>query len=472
MDPTSLDLKDTLKGLFAKKFSCVELIKAYLLRIKKYNPKINAFVTVNRENALTQAKEVDRLLSRGVSKPLLGIPIALKDNWLTKGLRTTATSKVLDNYIPQYDATSTSRLKKAGAVIMGKLNMDAWGHGSSGEHSDYGNTLNPWDYSRVPGGSSSGAGAAVTADMCLVGTGTDTGGSIRQPAANCNVVGIKPTYGRVSRYGIIAMGSTLDTIGHLTKTVWDNAKVLSVTAGFDPMDATSGKYPVTSYERELDGKIKGIKIGVPKEYFTEGVNKQVRDLCVKTLKTLEKMGVSLINISLPHTKYTYPVYSVICSSEISSNLGRYDGIRYGQERKMFGDEAKRRIMIGTHSLSAGYASKYYRQALKGRTLIISDFIEAYRKVDVVACPVWPFPPFKFEERSIDPLQMYLGDVFTVTANLTGNPSLSVPVGFASGKLPVGMQIMGPNFREDLLYRIGYAYEQETKWYLEKPKLHL
>lgn len=470
MELTALTLQQALLGLEKKEFSSLELTQACLKRIKKYNPKINCFLTIDEKKAIEQAKECDKLLAKGVRKPLLGIPIGLKDNWVTKNLRTTAASKVLDNFIPQYDATAVMRLKVAGTIIIGKTNLDAWGHGSSGEHSDYGNTLNPWDFSRVPGGSSSGSGAAVVADLCFAGTGTDTGGSIRQPAANCNVVGIKPTYGRVSRYGIIAMASSTDSIGHLTKTVGDNARVLSVTAGYDPLDATSGKAEVPKYQELLKEKTNGVKIGVPKEYFTEGVDEDIKRLCWSALHILEKLGYKLMEISLPYTKYAYPIYGVICSSEISSNLARYDGVRYGLERTRLADEAKRRIMIGTHSLSAGYTDKYYHQALKGRTLVIKDFEEAYKVVDTIACPVWPMTPFKFAERSIDPLKMYLADVFTAPVNVTGNPSLSIPVGFAPGNLPVGMQIIGPNFREDLLYQLGFAYEQETQWYKIKPKI--
>jgi aspartyl-tRNA(Asn)/glutamyl-tRNA(Gln) amidotransferase subunit A len=470
MDVTHLTLRKALKGLEEKKFSSFELTRAYLERIEKYNPVLNAFITVRGEEALREAKRADKLMAQGVRKPLLGIPIGLKDNWVTKGVRTTAAEKVLDNYIPQYDATAVVRLKEAGAVIIGKLNLDAWGHGSSGEHSAYGNILNPWSYEHVPGGSSSGSGAAVAADLCLAATGTDTGGSIRQPAANCNLVGLKPTYGRVSRYGIIAMASSTDTVGHLAKTVWDSARFLHVTAGRDPLDATSAPEDVPDYEEKLDGEIGGMRIGVPKEYFTEGVEETVKKLCSEALKVLEGRGAELVEISLPHTKYAYAVYVVIQTSEVSSNLLRYDGRRYGQGREKFGEEAKRRIMIGTHSLSAGYHDRYYRQALKGRTLIRQDFDRAYEKVDVIACPVWPFPPFKFGERVQDPLQMYLSDVFTVTANLSGNPSLSVPVGFTGAELPVGMQFIGPNYREDLIHQVGFAYEQETEFYKKKPPL--
>lgn len=470
MDVASFTIQEALAALAKKAFSSVELTRSFLGRIKKFDKKLNSFLKVDEEGALKQAERSDKLREQGEIRPLLGIPIGIKDNWLTKGLRTTAASKVLDTYIPQYDATAVSKLREAGAVILGKTNLDAWGHGSSGEHSDYGNTHNPWDYARVPGGSSSGSGAAVAARFCLAGFGTDTGGSIRQPGANCNVVGLKPTYGRVSRYGIIAMASSTDSIGHLTKTVWDSARVLSVTAGHDPFDATSGNVSVPDYGKLLDGKAKGINIGVPKEYFGEGVDPQVKKLCEEALQTLKKRGCQLVPITLPHTKYAYPIYSVIQSSEVSSNLGRYDGIRYGNGRKAFSEEAKRRIMIGTHSLSSGYSDQYYHQALKGRTLLIRDFLDAYEKVDVVACPVWPMAPFKFGEKTLDPLQMYLADVFTVTANLTGNPSLAVPVGFTKQKLPVGMQIIGPNFREDLIFRVAFAYEQERPWYKETPNL--
>ncbi len=470
MNLTTITLKEALEGLENKKFSSVELVSTHLARIKKYNPVVNAFITIDEEGALKKAKNADELIAKKIKKPLLGIPIGLKDNWLTKGLKTTAASKVLGNYIPQYDATATLKLKDAGAIIIGKTNMDAWGHGSSGEHSDYGSSLNPWDTTRVTGGSSSGSGAAVGSDMIFVGTGTDTGGSIRQPAGFCNLVGLKPTYGRVSRYGIIAMASSTDSIGHLTKTVWDNAKVLSITAGLDPLDATTGNVPVSSYEKMLPGNISNIKVGVPKEYFDDGTDQVVSDICRKALKVLEKLGCTLVDISLPHTKYAYPVYAVIQTSEVSSNLLRYDGIRYGFDRSKFGDEAKRRIMMGTHSLSAGYADQYYHQALKGRTLIIQDFAEAYKKVDIIACPVWPFPPFKLEERSIDPLKMYLSDVFTAPANVTGNPSLAIPAGFTTNNLPVEFQLIGPNYSEQLIYHVAYAYEQETKWYTFKPKL--
>ncbi len=472
MDLVSLTLQEALQGMREKKFSSVELTQACLTRIRAYNPTINAFITLVEDEALKIAKVCDARMASGEVAPLLGIPVGLKDNWSARGIKTAAASKVLDTYIAPYDAVATRRLRDAGAVIVGKNNMDAWGHGSSGEHSDYGNTHNPWDITRGPGGSSSGSGAAVACDMVYMATGTDTGGSIRQPAAYCNVVGLKPTYGRVPRYGIIMMGSSFDSIGHLTKTVWDNAYVLSVTAGYDRHDATSSPSPVLDWASLLSGNpVSGMRIGVPEEYFVDAVDDQVKELSRTALAVLEKAGAKLVPISLSLTQYTYAVYAVLQTSEVSSNLSRYDGIRYGLPRSVMGDEGKRRIMMGTHSLSSGYADRYYRHALRARKLVIEEFKRAYESVDVIACPVWPFPPFKLGERSIDPLKMYLSDVFTAPANVSGNPSLSVPMGFTKEQLPVGIQFMAPNFREDLMYRVAYRYEQETKWYTHKPDLH-
>lgn len=466
MELCDLTIKEAHEGLKEKRFSSRELTLSCLKRIDKFEDKLNAFITVTPELALKQADEADKIIS---DQPLWGIPIAIKDNFCTKGIRTTAASKVLDNFISPYDATAVKRLKDAGAIIIGKCNLDAWGHGSSGEHSAYGSTLNPWDVSRVPGGSSSGSGAAVASGFCLAATGTDTGGSIRQPAAYCSVVGLKPTYGRVSRYGIIAMASSTDSIGHLTKTIWDSAAILSVTAGSDPKDATTPDIPVPHYEKNLGKLKKGLKIGIPKEYFLEGLDKRMGDAIMEALKVLESRGCQLVDISLPHTEYAYPIYAIINTAEISSNLARYDGLRFGLERKNFADEAKRRIMLGTYALSAGYYEAYYLKAMKGRTLLIKDFEEAFRKVDVVVCPVWPFLQFKFGEREKDPLKMYLSDVYTVTANLTGHPALALPVGFVEN-LPVGMQLIGPQFSEDLLFKVGYAYEQAAEFYKRRPPL--
>jgi len=469
MDIKTLTITQAKKDLKAKKYSSVELTRAYLERIKHVDKQLNAFITVTEDEALHMAEEADKKLTKGNNASLLGIPVAMKDMYLTKGTKTTAASKVLENFIPQYDATSVKKLKEAGVVILGKLNCDAWAHGSSGENSDFGPTKNPFNSDYVPGGSSSGSAVSVAADMTLFATGTDTGGSIRQPASFCNVVGLKPTYGRVSRFGIVAMASSLDSVGHITKTVEDNALVLNITAGQDNNDGTTPDVKVKDYTKNLKTGVKGLKIGVPKEYFIQGINPKIKELTENALKTLEKQGAQLVEISLPHTKYAVAVYYIIMPSEVSSNLARYDGIRYGRDRSTFGSEAKRRIMLGTFALSAGYYDAYYNKAMQVRTLLRKDFEKAFEKVDVMITPVSPTPPFKLEEKTNDPLAMYLSDIFTVTLNLTGNPGLSVPIGFVDG-LPAGMQIIGPHFSEDLLYRVGYAYEKENPLYLKKPNL--
>lgn len=472
MKLNELTIKEAREGLKAKRFSSVELVTACLERIKKLNPQLNAYLTVCKEEALDAAKKADKLASQDVTletKSLLGIPIALKDLFLTKGVRTTASSKVLENYIPQYDATVTKKLKDAGAVILGKLNCDAWAHGSSGENSDFGPVKNPWNTEYVPGGSSSGSAVAVSTDLCIASTGTDTGGSIRLPASFCNIVGLKPTYGRVSRYGIVAMASSLDSIGHFTKTVEDNALFLNVTAEQDNMDATTSSANVPDYTQDITKGVKGIRIGIPKEYFVEGMDLNIKDLVKKALKVLEQQGAELVDISLLHTEYAIACYYIIQPSEVSSNLARYDGIRFGNDRSYFESEAKRRIMLGTYALSAGYYEAYYKKAMQVRTLIKKDYEEAFKKVDVIITPVSPSLPWKLGEKVDDPLKMYLSDIFTVTANLAGVPGLSVPIGFSDG-LPVGMQIICPQFSEELLYQVGYAYEKETEWYKKKPNI--
>ena len=469
MKLNELTITEAREGLKTKKFSSLELTQACLDRIKQVEPAINAFVTVCEEESLEQAKHSDKLLAQGDNKPLLGIPVGLKDLFSTKGVKTTAASKVLEDYIPPYDATVVAKLKEAGAVIVGKLNHDAWGHGASGENSDFGPTKNPWNDQYVPGGSSSGSGAAVATDMCLAATGTDTGGSSRLPASFCNVVGLKPTYGRVSRYGIIAMASSLDSIGHLTKTVEDSALFLNITAGRDPLDATTTPKTVPDYTKNLYQSVKGTRIGVPKEYFIKGLDKQVENVTKETIKVLETLGAEITEVSLPHTEYANACYYIVQPSEVSSNLARYDGIRFGNDRPSFGDEAKRRIMLGTFTLSAGYYEAYYKKSMQVRTLIKKDFDDAFEKVDIIVTPVSPTPPWKLGEKVDDPLKMYLSDIFTVTANLAGIPGLSVPIGFVNG-LPVGMQILGPQFSEEQLFQIGHAYEQETEWHKRKPSL--
>jgi aspartyl-tRNA(Asn)/glutamyl-tRNA(Gln) amidotransferase subunit A len=477
MDLSTLTLTSALTSLANKEFSAVELTNAYLERIEKLNPTLNAFLTVTKDEALKQAGKADEQRAQGKELPLLGIPVALKDLFVTEGIRTTAASKVLDEYIGQYDGTVVKKLKEAGAVIIGKTNCDAWAHGSSGENSDYPATKNPYNREYVPGGSSSGSPVSVVSDMALAATGTDTGGSIRLPASFTNTVGLKPTYGRVSRYGVIAMASSLDSIGHFTKTVEDNARFLAVTAGQDTMDATTPHKDVPDYLSFLSKGVKGLRIGVPKEYFMEGLDPKVEQITRDALKKLEEQGAELIEISLPHTEYAIAVYYIVQTAEVSSNLGRYDGIRFGNNRSSFGDEAKRRIMLGTYVLSAGYYDAYYKKAMQVRTLIKQDFEAAFQKVDVIIAPSSPTPPWKFGAKMDDPLQMYLSDVFTVTGNLAGIPGLSVPAGFVdptdgSGqvRLPVGIQIFAPHFREELLYQVGQTYENLNPVWKEKPNL--
>lgn len=470
MDICSLTIRQAKEALDRKKFSAIELVEECLKNIITYDGVLKALLTVDAEGARQEASAADRLRAQGESKPLLGIPFVLKDLYTTKGLRTTAGSKIIDNYAPPFDASVVVRLKNAGAVILGKANQDAWGHGSSGENSDYFPTKNPYDTSRVPGGSSSGSAVAVASGMCLAATGTDTGSSVRLPASFCNLVGIKPTYGRVSRYGIIAMASSFDTIGHMTKTVWDNALVYEITAGKDTLDASSVDRAVPCYTRALGGTIRGMKIGLPKEYFdAKGIDPSVLTATKDAIKTFETLGATVVEVSLPHTDAAMACYYILVPSEISSNLSRYDGVRYGHWREAFGEEAKRRIMTGTHALSSGYYDAYYKRAAKVRTLIKNDFDEAFQHVDAILAPVSPTPAFKIGEKTQDPLTMYLSDIFVCPANIAGIPALSVPCGFVDG-LPVGLQLIGPQFAEERLYQVGYAYEQEAPWYKTKPDL--
>lgn len=466
MNLANLTLKKAVAGLNQGEFSSEELTNAYLNRIKKYNPGLNAFIHLN-PHALKEAKNSDQLRIKGVKKSLLGIPIALKDNFLIKGLRNTAASLVLDKYIAHYDSTVAKKFKESGAIIIGKTNLDAWGHGSSGEHTAYGITHNPYAYDRVTGGSSSGSGAAVAADLCLLGTGSDTGGSNRQPGSYCNVVGVKPTYGRVSRYGVIAMASSTDSMGPLSKTVWSTAKFLSVMAGHDPLDATTSKLPVPTYHHQLKTS-KKFTIGLIKEFF-EGLDNKFISTIETALKKLEKKGHKLKQVSIPSVKFAYPMYCLTVFAEIASNLARFDGIRYGNGRDKFANEPKRRIMIGTHSASAGYADRYYKKAMRARELLTYDFIKAFKSVDVLSGPVFPFPPFKHGERETSPLKMYLSDVLTVPANLTGNPAISVPIEFVNN-LPNGLQFICKHFDEQTMFQLAYQVEQEYQMFKVRPKL--
>lgn len=477
MKLNELTITEAREGLKNKEFNAVELTTACLKRIEQVDKKINAFVTVAKEKALEQAKKADNALaSQGETwraNPLLGIPIAVKDNFNTRGIRTTAGSRVLEDYIPPFDATVVKKLKDAGAVIIGKTNLDAWAHGSSGENSDFGPTKNPWNIEYVPGGSSSGSASAVASDMCLAATGTDTGGSVRTPASFCNLVGLKPTYGRVSRYGIIAMASSLDSIGHLTRTVEDSALLLNSTAGNDSLDATSSRAKVPNYTMNIAKGITGLRIGVLKQFFNKGIDAESARLYKNAADTLRDLGADIVDCVSFFSDYAISCYYIIQPSEVSSNLARYDGIRYGSARKNFGDEAKRRIMLGTYTLSAGYYDAYYKKAMQVRTIIKNDFenhIMKRLKLDAIVSPVSPTPPWKLGEKIDDPLKMYLSDIFTVPANLAGIPGLSVPVGFTNTGLPVGMQIMGLQFSEETLFQIGHAYEQATEWYKRKPKI--
>lgn len=469
-DLNKLTLKEAIQGLREKKFSSVEITKACLERIKSLNPKINAFLTVCEEEALEEAKHADTLASQGQALQLLGVPFSMKDVYSTKGIKTTAGSKVLENYIPPYNATVYQKLLDAGAVLLGKTNCDAWGHGASTENSDFGVVKNPWNLEYVAGGSSGGSGASLAADMTIFEIGEDTGGSIRMPSSFCSTVGLKVTYGRVSRYGAIAYASSLDSMGPMGKSVEDVTLLLSIIAGNDKKDATSSPKPVSDYAAGLKKSIKGLKIGLPKEFYEKGLDGEVKEIVEKAIKVLKEQGAEIVDISIPSTEYGIATYYIIAPSETSSNLARYDGIRFGNDRSLFGDEAKRRIMLGTYALSSGYYDEYYLKAQKIRTLVKRDFEKAFTQCDVILGPVSPTPPFKIGEKADDPLSMYLVDVYNVLVNLAGVPSLALPCGFSKNNLPIGMQIIGPQFSESLILNVGYQYEQNTNWRKEKPKL--
>lgn len=463
MKLNELTIKDTLSGLKAKKFSSVEITTALLARIKEVEPKINAYVTVTEKEALDQAKHADAELAAGNNSPLLGVPLAIKDNFSTKGVRTTASSKVLDEYIPPFDSTVVSKLKDAGAVMLGKANMDAWAHGSSTETSDYGATKNPWDTSRMPGGSSGGSAAAVAAQECIAAIGSETAGSIRQPASWCGVVGLKPTYGRVSRYGVIAMASSLDSPGPITKTVEDAALILQVLAGHDSMDATTSPLKVPDYLKDLNKDISGMTIGVSDDYF-EGVDEEVKAAVEESYKIYEKLGAKIKKIKLFDPRYAIAVYTVLQRAEVSSNLARMDGIRFGHDRTFFGDEAKRRIMLGTYTLSAGYYDAYYKKAQKVRTLIIEDFKKAFKDVDLILTPTNPVAALKLGASADNPMFGEKADVLVEPSSIAGLPGINVNAGFTKSNLPIGMQLIGPQFSEELILNAAQKYEQETEWH--------
>ncbi len=480
----TLTIQQAREGLRARQFSSVEITRVFLTRIHELNPTLNAYITVNDDEALAQALAADARMARGDDTPLLGVPIAIKDVLSTRGLRTTAGSRILENYVPTWDATSIKRLRDAGAVFLGKTNLDEFAMGSSTENSGYGVTRNPWDQTRVPGGSSGGSAAAVAADLCCAALGTDTGGSVRQPAALCGITGLKDTYGRVSRNGLIAYGSSLDTVGVLAKTARDAAIVLSVIAGCDPLDSTSVDTPVADYPAALNGSIAGLRIGVPREYFIDGMQAEVTSAVRAGIEQLRQMGATIKEISLPSTHVALPVYYLIAPAEASANLARFDGVRYGlrvpgndlidtygkTRGAGFGAEVKRRIMLGTYALSAGYYDAYYIRAQKVRTLIKQEFERAFDEVDIIASPVTPTTAFKIGEKVDDPIQMYLADVFTLPCNLAGICGISIPCGFDAANLPIGLQLMGKAFDEINLLRIADAYQNETSWHMRKPVL--
>ncbi|MCL6449527.1 MAG: Asp-tRNA(Asn)/Glu-tRNA(Gln) amidotransferase subunit GatA [Armatimonadetes bacterium] len=479
---TAHELHDLLVD---RQITAEELCRAFFERIDAVEDKLKAFVTITRENALARAKEIDRQIAAGGQiAPLAGIPVAVKDNLCTEGVRTTCSSKILYNFIPPYSATVITRLNQAGAVILGKTNLDEFAMGSSTENSGFFPTHNPWDLERVPGGSSGGSAVAVAAGEAAVALGSDTGGSIRQPAAFCGIVGLKPTYGAVSRFGLMAFASSLDQIGPLTRDVTDAALVMNVIAGHDPLDSTSAPGPVPDYTAYLQNGIKGLKIGVPKEYMGEGISPAVKQVVAEALAALADLGAQIEETSLPHSEYALPAYYLIAPAEASSNLARYDGVRYGyraeggtdvvdmfmKTRSLgFGPEVKRRIMLGTYALSAGYYDAYYLKALKVRTLIKQDFDRAFASYDVLLSPTTPSPAFRQGEKVADPLQMYMSDICTLAINLAGLPGISIPAGFADG-LPVGMQLIGKPFDEGTLLRVAYTFEQNTEHHKARPKI--
>jgi len=481
-----LTIYEAGKLLQKKEISSQELTRSVLDRIFALEERVGSYITIAEEKALEQAKQADARIAKGEITPLTGIPIAVKDLICTQGIRTTCASKILEDFVPPYDATVIRKLKEAGAVILGKLNMDEFAMGSSTEYSAFKITHNPWDLSRTPGGSSGGAAAAVCADMCLGALGSDTGGSIRQPASHCGVVGMKPTYGRVSRFGLAAFASSLDQIGPITKCVRDNALLMNEIAGHDPSDSTSAFKQVPDFCRALDDGLNGVIFGVPKEYqFLEGLDPDVLNAIEKAIRTIESLGARCIEISLPHTAYAVAAYYVIAPSEASSNLARYDGVKYGlrdrdeteirlmynrTRSKGFGVEVQRRIIIGTYCLSAGYYDAFYKKASQVRTLIVEDFKRAFERCQVILSPVAPTPAFRIGEKAEDPLTMYLSDVFTLSANLAGIPGISIPCGFSGEGLPIGLQMMGNHFQEEALYRAAHQFETATEFHLKKPEI--
>lgn len=479
MNLHTLTIAKAQELLAKKEISSVELTRAFLDRIDKYDNTISAFITVDPDLALKQAEQADRVIAKGENQPFTGIPVALKDVLCTKGVRTTCASKILENFVPRYDATVVEKFKSQDAVLIGKANMDEFAMGSSTENSAFFATRNPWNTDRVPGGSSGGSAAAVAARFCAGAVGTDTGGSIRQPASHCGVVGLKPTYGRVSRFGVVAYASSLDQVGPITRDVTDAAMMLNLMGGHDPKDSTSAPEPMSDFIQGIDmfkeKGLAGMTAGIPKEFSSlEGIDPEVSAMFENAQKTLEGLGVTVKEISLPHTNYVVAAYYIIAPCEASANLARFDGVRYGvrdmdsddliemykkTKSKGFGPEVQRRIIIGTYSLSSGYYDAYYGRASQVRALIMDDFNRAFKECDIILSPVAPTPAFKIGEKVADPLTMYLSDIFTLSCNLAGVPGISVPAGISSSGLPMGVQMMAPHFDEMSLIRAGYGFEQ-------------
>lgn len=482
-----LTLCELQRKFTAGEVTATEIVRAYFLRIGQVEPKVKAYVTTQKEQAIVQAAALDESL-KGWRKtqPMMGMPLAIKDNLCTEGVTTTCSSRMLQNFVPPYDATVIAKLRAQGYLLLGKTNLDEFAMGSSTENSAFGPSRNPWNLQCVPGGSSGGSAAAVAADECVAALGSDTGGSIRQPAAFCGVVGLKPTYGRVSRYGLIAFASSLDQIGPITKDVADAAFLLGVIAGHDPMDSTSADVPVPDYMKALKKKdLKKLKVGIPAEFFAEGLDPEVEQAVRAAIEELKSLGGEIKEIQLPRTDAAVAVYYVIATAEASSNLARFDGVKFGFRAKDtkdlldlytktrqegFGPEVKRRIMLGTYALSSGYYDAYYGKAQAVRTLIRQDFDAAFKEVDLIVTPVTPTPAFKLGEKSEDPLQMYLSDIFTISVNLAGLPAIALPCGFSKAGLPIGVQLIGRAFQEDTLLRAAHAYEQSTQWRTKKPAI--
>ena len=481
----SLTIHAALAGLRAGDFTSVQLTEAHLARIDALEPQVRAFITLTPDRALEEAHAADARRTQGEDAPLLGIPLAIKDVLSTAGVRTTCGSRILENYIPPYTATAVARLQTAGMVMVGKANMDEFAMGSSTENSAYAITHNPWDAQRVPGGSSGGSAAAVAAEMALGALGTDTGGSVRLPASYCGVVGLKPSYGRVSRYGLVAYGSSLDSVGVLAKDVQDAALLLGVMAGRDPKDSTSMPDAAPDFAAALDDSLAGVRVGLPQEYFVDGLQPEVEAAVRAAIAQLEALGATIVPVSLPNTDKALSVYYLVATAEASANLARFDGVRFGysagadsmfenyrQTRgRGFGAEVKRRIMLGTYALSAGYYDAYYGKAQQVRTLIKDDFTRAFADVDAIACPVAPTTAFRIGEKSENPLEMYLSDIFTVPVNLAGVCAVSVPCGFDDGNLPIGLQLIGPHLGEAQILHVAHAYERATSWHTRRPKMN-